>query len=207
MFKSQAVAVGFLLYIKGLYFRFRYNIGALFGVFVTANQITWSRLIFSCVLIPVWVYGDYTTRLFVISGFVICWIGDWLDGAIADATDTKTNFGKWFDPLVDKIQFYTTVAIFWNISSHIALCLLFVLDVFSTIERGCGRNETKTIVGANWFGKWKTGFQISAFFLFIFSTLFSVVNLAHLANVVLWVSFLCSITSILNRLHNLQNEN
>jgi CDP-diacylglycerol--glycerol-3-phosphate 3-phosphatidyltransferase len=175
--------------------------------YITANQVTVWRSIATVMIIPIWVYGNELWQYLSALAWGICWYLDRVDGVMAREFGQASETGKWLDPLADKIQFYTTIAIFWDISNHLALGLLFVLDLFSTIERGWNGGKTKTMVGANWFGKWKTGFQINAFFLFVFSTLFSVTNLACLANVILWVSFLCSLTSIINRLHNLQNKN
>lgn len=192
---------------KQYYFFYRFHIGLFFGRYVTADDITWSRMIGALCLLPFWYFGGIEVRYFVITGWALCWVGDWLDGAIADATGTQSDFGKWFDPLADKIQFYIPAVLFVYHFTWVPFLVICVLDIFSTFRRGFGGVRAEAgVEGANWYGKWKTGFQIIFFFLSAFTFL----NMEHmgmrelyafnLGQVALWTAVGLSFSSLFFRI-------
>ena len=66
----------------------------------TANKIT----LFRVVLIPVFLFLAYTGRMpFAFAVFVLASLSDMLDGYVARHYDQITNFGKFMDPLADKV--------------------------------------------------------------------------------------------------------
>lgn len=157
-------------FLKQCYFFARWYVGAFFGLYISANQLTWFRMICAVLLVPLWLFGDSATRYTIIALWAVCWACDWLDGAVADATSTRSDFGKWFDPLADKVQFYIPAALFVYSFTWVPFILAFLLDTYSTMKRGFGGGgiaggTAKDVVGANWYGKWKTGCQVIFFFM------------------------------------------
>ena len=66
----------------------------------TANKIT----IFRVLMIPVFLVLAYTGhRYWALAVFVLASLSDMLDGYIARHYNQVTNFGKFMDPLADKV--------------------------------------------------------------------------------------------------------
>ena len=77
----------------------------------TANKIT----IFRVICIPVFIvlmYMDGAARYGALAVFVIASLSDLLDGYIARHYNQVSNFGKFMDPLADKILVITAMLLF-----------------------------------------------------------------------------------------------
>ena len=75
----------------------------------TANKIT----LFRVVLIPVFLFLAYTGRMpFAFAVFVLASLSDMLDGYVARHYDQITNFGKFMDPLADKVLVMAAMCFF-----------------------------------------------------------------------------------------------
>ncbi|MBI2046321.1 MAG: CDP-alcohol phosphatidyltransferase family protein [Parcubacteria group bacterium] len=163
----------------------------------TANKVTIARCSVALLMIPVWFFGGWHARFFAACVWGVCWYLDAIDGIMAREEGQASETGKWLDPLADKIQFYSTILLFWNECDLIALGGLFIADGYSTVERGFGKKMA--VVGANSFGKWKMVMQIVALFSFIIAELFSFSFLIIIANGALFVGCGFAFVSILKR--------
>jgi len=145
-----------------------------------ANKLTILRLI----LIPFFLVTFYITPLktqtIEIGGvfqtpssffvaliiFLIAAATDWIDGYIARKYDMITDFGKFMDPLADKLLVTAALLIFIEfglITSWIVFVILareFIVTGFRTIAASKG-----VVIAAGWSGKVKTVLQ---FVLIIF---------------------------------------
>lgn len=132
-----------------------------------ASKITIARI---C-LIPVFVacYYIFNTGWQVIIPtliFVIAALTDWVDGYLARSRNEVTNFGKFMDPIADKLL---TAAAFVllvydgrmsAVSCIIILSREFIISGFRLIAA-----ERKLVIAAGWLGKIKTVTQIIAIIL------------------------------------------
>ncbi len=93
--------------------------------------------------------------------FIIASLSDFLDGYLARKLNKVTTFGKFFDGIADK--FLTSAVLIVMSYVHImpiwiTLVLIlrdFLMDALRQIL------ATKNVVlAANWYGKWKTAFQM-----------------------------------------------
>jgi len=164
----------------------------------TANCVTVVRCAATLLVIPLWIFGGWNMRFLVLCVWGVCWYMDAVDGVMAREEGQESKTGKWLDPLADKIQFYSTMFLFWSDCDPRALGGLFVADGYSTIKRGCGKKTI--VVGANSFGKWKTVFQIAAFFSFAIAELFVSSFFVVVANVLLYSALGFAIASIMKRI-------
>jgi len=69
---------------------------------------------------------------------IICRLLDLFDGWIARATNQVSDFGKWFDPFVDKIQVYVTLIALWSVVNKWLFWLMLARDLTKTIVRSHG---------------------------------------------------------------------
>ena len=120
----------------------------------TANKIT----IFRVVMIPVFLvlaYADQPVWAFVV--FVLASLSDMLDGYIARHYHQITNFGKFMDPLADKVLVLAAMCFFvergFMPGWAVALVLLreFAVSGMRLIAVEQGR-----VIAAAWSGKIKT---------------------------------------------------
>lgn len=78
----------------------------------TANKIT----VFRIILIPVVMILLYSDRInLALTAYIIACLSDFVDGYIAKHYDQVTDFGKFIDPLADKILVLTAMCYFVDI--------------------------------------------------------------------------------------------
>ncbi len=133
------------------------------------NKITLSRTL---LIIPIWILGSflnfYSFLAIVILGFFIC-LGDLLDGYLARKYNLITDFGKFFDPIADKV-FSITAFIFFASAGMMPFAVVSIivarelLVCFIRILGGQGNN----IIEADFWGKMKSFSQNIAISLFAF---------------------------------------
>lgn len=129
------------------------------------NSISYLRIPIAIIAIALW-YFDYT-EIWILLYLIAC-ISDAWDGMIARKCWLETEYGKFLDPLSDKIVYFIPLFVFACIGevSWIFVILLFLLDGFSQFSRIIIKKVSKK-QQANMFGKIKT----TLIFLFIFSLL------------------------------------
>lgn len=122
--------------------------------------------------IPVLAYliykGDtYNTVAFVL--FVAIWLTDMLDGYIARHYHQITEFGKLFDPLVDKV-FQLTTAVMLALVGKLPLWVpvfIFLKELLMVVGSWILLKKKELVVYAKWYGKMATILFVAAFaFLF-----------------------------------------
>ena len=90
-------------------------------------------------------------------------ITDYLDGYFARKRGLVTNFGKFVDPLADKLlvssAFIMLAAYQWVPAWMV--CIIISREFIVTGLRSVA-DHTKEDVSSSWLGKYKTGFQIAA---------------------------------------------
>ena len=143
-----------------------------------ANKLTLFRII----LVPIFVIVGYLGSLGIISGewlgipvsfwimniiFIIASITDKLDGYIARSRNMVTTFGKFLDPLADKILVLTALVMlveFQKIPAWIPIIVLareFLVSGYRLVAAG---KDGKVIAASVW-GKLKTVTQMFAIIL------------------------------------------
>lgn len=126
-----------------------------------ANKFTLARV----VIIPVYMicmylsdYGQQELWNWIALGvFIIASLTDYVDGQIARRLNQVTDFGKFLDPLADKLLVIAAMAIFceWGYFPSWALMVVlareFAVTGLRLIAGGKG-----TVIAAGWSGKVKT---------------------------------------------------
>lgn len=145
---------------------------------VTPNDITYIRSVVFAVVIGLWLKGliNQDIQLLIIAFLVAIpsWISDRLDGDLARVTNQMTELGKHFDPFADKLKFYFAMALFSPYISVLGVVFLTVnaiLDIYSTHMRS---KQTQAKSGANNFGKFKLGSQVTALGIYAIGVMFIV---------------------------------
>ena len=120
----------------------------------TANKIT----IFRVVLIPVFLVLAYTERLYAaLAVFVLASLSDLLDGYVARHYNQITNFGKFMDPLADKVLVMAAMCFFVERGRMPGWALAIVLlREFAVSGMRLVAVEQGRVIAAGWSGKVKT---------------------------------------------------
>ncbi len=162
------------------------------------NKLTMLRVI----LIPFFVvsllaYGGANQLLRNVSAaiFIVASLTDMLDGKIARRYNLVTNFGKFMDPLADKLLVCSALICLTGLSQLPAWMTIiivsreFIISGFRLVAA-----EQGIVIAASYWGKFKTTFQMIAVILMI-------VNLPvlHVATkVCTWVALILTIVSLVD---------
>lgn len=100
--------------------------------------------------------------------FVVISCTDWLDGYLARKRNEVTDFGKFMDPLADKILVTAALLVLIElgaIPSWVVLVIVareFIVSGVRMVAASKGE-----VIAASWYGKFKTVFQMVAIVLFV----------------------------------------
>ena len=134
-----------------------------------ANKLTLLRVI----LVPVFLifligkgipYGSIIATLI----FIIASLTDQLDGYIARSRNQITNFGKFMDPLADKLL--VTAALISLVELHLIpswAAVIIIAREFAVSGLRTVAASEGTVIAASWWGKIKTVTQIIAILLLL----------------------------------------
>ena len=121
----------------------------------TANKITIGRI----VLIPVFLLLAYSGHVYwALAVYIIACLSDMADGYIARHYNQISNFGKFADPLADKMLVLSAMCFFierGQMAGWIVALVLF--REFAVSGLRLIAVEQKRVIAAAWSGKIKTG--------------------------------------------------
>lgn len=129
--------------------------------------------------------------------FVIASLTDMLDGKIARKYDLVTNFGKFMDPLADKLLVCAALICLIEldrIPSWIVIIIIsreFIISGFRLVAA-----DNRVVIAANYWGKFKTTFQMIMVCLMIAN----IEALALLTQIVMWIAVVLTIISLVDYL-------
>ncbi|MBP5607575.1 MAG: CDP-diacylglycerol--glycerol-3-phosphate 3-phosphatidyltransferase [Lachnospiraceae bacterium] len=163
------------------------------------NKLTILRVL----LIPFYIFFLMTdlaggaSKWIALAIFVVASLTDFLDGYIARKYKLITNFGKFMDPLADKLLVCSAMICFVELGrmpSWIVVIIIareFVISGFRLVAVEQGR-----VIAAGWWGKFKTAFTM---FMVIFMTI-DIEALYYVTLALMYVSLALTIISLLDYL-------
>ncbi len=140
--------------------------------------------------------GD-ASKWIALAIFVVASITDFLDGYIARKYNMISNFGKFMDPLADKLLVCSAMICFVELErmpSWIVVVIIareFVISGFRLVAVEQGR-----VIAAGWWGKFKTAFTM---FMVIFMTI-NMDALKYVTIALMYISLALTIISLLDYL-------
>ena len=126
----------------------------------TASKITLSRVL----MIPVYLVtmylsgGESNVWMYVsLAIFIIASLTDFVDGYIARHYNQVTDFGKFLDPLADKLLTIAAMCMFcqWGVFPAWALMIVLTRE-FGVTGLRLSAVQKGTVIAAGWSGKVKT---------------------------------------------------
>ena len=170
------------------------------------NRLTLSRIL----LIPIFLLflmtdfaGEYSKYIAAFV-FIIASLTDLLDGKLARMNNMVTNFGKFMDPLADKLLVCAALIAFIQLEYLPAWIVIIIISREFIISgfRLVASDNGIVIAASNW-GKFKTTFQMIMIILLIFNFDFPYVNIVE--NIFIYIALILTIISLLDYL--IKNKN
>ena len=162
------------------------------------NKLT----LFRVILIPFFVLfmlGDITVydKWIALSIFIVASLTDLLDGKIARKYNLVTNFGKFMDPLADKLLVCSALiclVALAKITAWIVIIIIareFIISGFRLIA-----SDNGVVIAASYWGKFKTTFQMVMICLMIAD----IEAISLITTVVMWIALILTIVSLVDYL-------
>ena len=122
-----------------------------------ANKLTLLRVLMIPAFLGVLYWGGPNSEYIALAIFVIASLTDFLDGYIARSRGLVTDFGKFMDPLADKVL--VTTAMLWFVQTGVMPAWAVAVVIFREFAVSGLRLvavEGGRVIAAGWSGKVKT---------------------------------------------------
>lgn len=165
------------------------------------NKLTCFRV----VLIPFFVffmmapffegYGNYIALVI----FIVASLTDLLDGKIARKYHLVTNFGKFMDPLADKLLVCSAMICLiqtGQLAAWIVIIIIsreFIISGFRLIA-----SDNGVVIAASYWGKFKTTFQMLMVIVIIFNINLQLGWLNILGTLLIYVALVLTVVSLID---------
>lgn len=166
------------------------------------NKLTVIRM---C-MVPVFVVfmltdlGGSANKWIALALFCVASFTDFLDGNIARSRNLVTNFGKFMDPLADKLLVCSAMICLiplGRIPTWVVLIIIareFIISGFRLVASDAG-----IVIAANYWGKFKTVFQMAMIILLIADLGGAAVIFEQ---ILIWISVALTIISLIDYVWN-----
>ena len=162
------------------------------------NKLTTLRVIMIpfFVFFLLWQNGENRTfRMIALALFIIASLTDLLDGKIARKYNLVTNFGKFMDPLADKLLVCSALICLIELNALPAWMVIiiisreFIISGFRLIA-----SDNGVVIAASYWGKFKTTFQMVSVVLLILD----IPALAFVTTICVWIALALTVISLVD---------
>lgn len=165
-----------------------------------ANKITMFRIL----LLPVFVLSYYYDQSGIssLAIFLLGSFSDFLDGHIARKYDMITDFGKFIDPIADKILVLSAFILFIErgfVEPWVVIVVLFRELLISGFRMLAAKKNIS--IAADIFGKLKTTTQFFSVIFFFLTIILINRNMYIIGKVLLYISVALTVLSMINYLY------
>lgn len=152
------------------------------------NKLTIARIVCTVFMIAFLQMGGSVFAWLSAVMFGAAALTDWFDGRIARSRGLVTNFGKFMDPLADKILNYSVMVLLApeGLIPPVALVIILFREFLVSGIRQSGA-EQGVVIAANIWGKIKTLFQDVSLAAVLVLRAVGVTFLEPLSNVLIWI--------------------
>ncbi|MDE6607383.1 MAG: CDP-diacylglycerol--glycerol-3-phosphate 3-phosphatidyltransferase [Lachnospiraceae bacterium] len=163
------------------------------------NKLT----IFRVIMIPFFVffmltdYAGTASKWIALAIFIVASLTDLLDGKIARKYNLVTNFGKFMDPLADKLLVCAALICLVDmgkLASWMVIIIIsreFIISGFRLIA-----SDNGVVIAASYWGKFKTTFQMVMICLLIAD----IEAISLLTVIVMWAALILTVVSLIDYL-------
>lgn len=144
-------------------------------------------------LIPITPYDKWIA----LAIFILASLTDLLDGKIARKYNLVTNFGKFMDPLADKLLVCSALICLIELDKIPAWMVIviiareFIISGFRLVA-----SDNGVVIAASYWGKFKTTFQMAAVCLLIAD----IAAISVVTQIILWIAVILTVVSLVDYL-------
>ena len=139
--------------------------------------------------------NNYTMRIVANVLFIVASLTDLFDGKIARKYNLVTNFGKFMDPLADKLLVCSALICLIELGQLPAwVVIIFISREFIISGFRLVAADNGVVIAASYWGKFKTTFQMAAVILMIFN----IPALTLVTNIVVVIAVALTIISLVD---------
>ena len=162
------------------------------------NKLTVLRVIMIPFFVAALLYdggADQNMRYVAAALFIIASLTDMLDGKIARKYNLVTNFGKFMDPLADKLLVCSALICMIELRELPAWMVIiiisreFIISGFRLVA-----SDNGVVIAASYWGKFKTTFQMIGVVLLIFN----IPVLSTLTTIIVWIALALTVISLVD---------
>ena len=138
---------------------------------------------------------NQTYRYIAAAIFIVASLTDMLDGKIARKYNLVTNFGKFMDPLADKLLVCSALICLVDLKQLPAWMVIviisreFIISVFRLVA-----SDNGIVIAASYWGKFKTTFQMISVILLIVR----IPALTVLTQICVWTALVLTVISLVD---------
>ena len=162
------------------------------------NKLTVLRVIMIPFFVAALLYdggANQNMRYVAAAIFIIASLTDMLDGKIARKYNLVTNFGKFMDPLADKLLVCSALICMIELRELPAWMVIiiisreFIISGFRLVA-----SDNGVVIAASYWGKFKTTFQMIGVVLLIFN----IPALSMGTTIVIWIALALTVISLVD---------
>lgn len=162
------------------------------------NKLTTLRIILIPFFVGTLLYqgGENINFRYIAAGiFIVASLTDLLDGKIARKYNLVTNFGKFMDPLADKLLVCSALICLIELKQLPAWMVIiiisreFIISGFRLVA-----SDNGIVIAASYWGKFKTTFQMIAVILLIVK----IEMLSLVTNICVWIALALTVISLID---------
>ena len=162
------------------------------------NKLTILRVIMIPFFVAALLYdggANQNMRYVAAALFLIASLTDMLDGKIARKYNLVTNFGKFMDPLADKLLVCSALICMIELRELPAWMVIiiisreFIISGFRLVA-----SDNGVVIAASYWGKFKTTFQMIGVVLLIFN----IPALSTLTTIIVWIALALTVISLVD---------
>ncbi len=161
------------------------------------NKLTTARMILIIPFVICMMVGKSgNLRFLALAFFVLASVTDWLDGYLARKNHLVTNFGKFMDPLADKLLVSAAMICLVELGRLPAWIVIIIISrEFAISGFRLIASDNGIVIAASWWGKFKTTSQMIMIILLI-ADLGGV--FAVLEQIFIWLALALTIVSLID---------
>ena len=167
----------------------------------TPNKLTIARMIIVPFLVIFLLtgWGGEANRYISLTLFVVASVTDWFDGYLARKNNLVTNFGKFMDPLADKLLVCSAMICLVDlklIPVWVVLIIIareFIISGFRLVA-----SDNGIVIAASYWGKFKTTFQMLMVIVIIFNINLQLGWLNILGTILIYVALVLTVVSLID---------
>ena len=163
------------------------------------NKLT----IFRVILIPFFVIAlllqpnNFTFRIVADVIFIVASLTDMLDGKIARKYNLVTNFGKFMDPLADKLLVCSAMICLVELNQLPAwVCIVIIAREFIISGFRLIASDNGIVIAASYWGKFKTVFQMAMVIVMIVALNNTVLTL--IGDILMYIALALTVISLID---------